>query len=496
MTFAFLAIVLFVLCTVQNASACSCLGKPTVLDAFEDADVVVITKLVSVEKINEKEGEYDTRYITSVKMLVQKVYKGNVKEGALLTFAQGGGADCIWTFDEAQIGIEYLFYLAKPSRGHPMLEPDKQAPLMYYAVTCGRSRSITGAKDDLSYLNNIQKLQGKTRFSGTLDVWFDDGPSFANLNIKIVGKNKTYQTKTDKDGFFEIYDLPPGDYFILPTIPFGWKINNYMLERSTSLTRQNEYDRFQVDLKKGIPVTIKPKRHSNLDLIFDIDTAIIGRILSPAGKPMKNVCLMAVSTELKEGDYRGRSDCTNENGEFLIEEMASGNYVLVINAKGKLDGDSPFGTFFYPGVLEFKDAAVISIEAGKYIKGMDVQVPQTIELVDVSGRFVYSNDKPVADEWVKFEPDDKARYDGKNVKTDSDGGFKLRIPKGASGKLLGEMYTYSGEFIKCPALEKLISESGSTSTTVHSERLFITGDENQTELKLIFPFPSCVKARE
>src|SRR4051794_39846188 len=97
-------VLLFVLGTTQNTFACSCLAKPTVLDYFESSDLVVITKLMSVEKTGEKEGEYDIHYIRSVKMLVEKVYKGNVKEGDILTFGQGGGADCIWTFDEEWIG--------------------------------------------------------------------------------------------------------------------------------------------------------------------------------------------------------------------------------------------------------------------------------------------------------------------------------------------------------------------------------------------------------
>ena len=43
--------------------------------------------------------------------------------------------------------------------------------------------------------------------------------------IKIIGKDKTYEAKTDKDGIFEIYDLPPGKYFVEPEMPAGWKIN-------------------------------------------------------------------------------------------------------------------------------------------------------------------------------------------------------------------------------------------------------------------------------
>ena len=47
--------------------------------------------------------------------------------------------------------------------------------------------------------------------------------------IKIIGAQKTYETKTDKGGVFEIYDLPPGKYSIEPEMPAGWKIDQYHL---------------------------------------------------------------------------------------------------------------------------------------------------------------------------------------------------------------------------------------------------------------------------
>ena len=490
---------LFLICAVQSAIACSCGPKPTLLDSFESSNLIIATKLISVEKTREKEREYDIGYISSVKMLVEKVYKGNVKEGDILTFGQGGGADCIWTYDEDSVGSRYLFYLGLPTKGHPFFndeESNSEKEPMYHAVACGRSNGLTGAAADLAYLNNIEKLKGKTRFSGTYSVWSNDEPNFADLKIKIIGKKQTYYTKTNKDGFFEIYDLPPGDYVVQPTIPFGWKYNNYMLERSASLTRESEYEDIKFDPKNGVPITIKEKRHAELDLVLDIDTAIIGRVLSPAGSPMKDVCLMAVSTELKQGDYRGQSDCTDPKGQFVIDEIAPGNYILVVNRDGKLDGDEPFGTMFYPGVSEFKNAGVIRVDAGKYAVGKDIQIPKTAELIEISGRFLYSDGKPVVDERVEFAPDDRTRFDEAGMSTDKLGRFSFRIPKGASGKLSGEMFTYIGEFKSCQAQEKLIKETGKTNITFNTESIALNGEEPKVNIELVFPFPGCEKAKE
>jgi hypothetical protein len=428
-------------------------------------------------------------------MLVEKVYKGTVKEGDILTFAQGGGADCIWTYDEKWIGSRYLFYLDPPTKGHPIFgSAGPGAQPMYYPVSCGRSNSIKGAADDLAYLDKMQQVQGRTRLSGSFDTWWNEGPRFADLKIKIIGKQKVYFAKTNKDGFFEIYDLPPGDYLVQPTIPFGWKINDYMLDKSPSLTRRSEYDRIEIHLSEGIPITIKPGRHAALDLLFDVDTAISGRILSPTGKPMKGVCLMAVSTQLKEGDWRGHSKCTNEKGEFVIDEMAPDNYILVVNDDGKLSGREPFPTFFYPGVTKFSEAGVIRVDPGKYVKGIEIRAPQTVEVVGISGWLLYSDGAPVVGYQVEFKPNDAAKFGEERSQTDAEGRFSITIPKGAAGVLSAAIYLSSEKFKNCPEIEKLISDLHKDHFDYYTDPVTVAGDRSQADLTLRFPFPHCENA--
>lgn len=504
--------------------ACSCAGKPTVLDSFEGSDLVIATKLVSVEIVlkvpaekaqkdddeneNEDDDEKDENeadeteyYVDGVKssaMRVEKVYKGNVKVGDILTFAQGGGGDCIWAFKEEWIGDEFLFYLGKPSKGHPYFSEEdtianKDAKPMYYAGGCGRSRGLEGAIDDLLYLNNLDKRRGRTRLSGELDSWYSGAPSFANVKIKITGKKKTYETKTDANGVYEIYDLPAGEYLVEPQTPNGWKLNNYMMEL---YSYTNETPVVRHKSKNQVSVTIKEKKHAALDLTYEIDNAIRGKILSPAGKPMKDVCVKAVSTELKEGDYRGESDCTDEKGEFNLESLSPKNYILVVNDDGKLDGNEPFGRLFYPGVAEHKNAGVVAVEAGKFVSNINIQIPETIELIEVRGQFVYADGKPVADEDVKFKAADESVYDEHRVKTDGSGRFSISIPKAAKGILFGEEYVYESKFEDCLNKTEILKQTGKESKEVKTNEIEIDADKNHPDVKLIFPFPHCAKAKE
>ena len=51
-------------------------------------------------------------------MVVERVFKGKLKIRDEIVFGQGGGADCIWTFDEESIGHQFLFYLKRERSQH------------------------------------------------------------------------------------------------------------------------------------------------------------------------------------------------------------------------------------------------------------------------------------------------------------------------------------------------------------------------------------------
>lgn len=117
---------------VQSASACQCVQRPTVLDAFDRADDAVIAKATSA-------GYADgTRSLT---MVVGKVFKGNLKVKEQIAFGYGGGSDCIWTFRGDVIGVRFLFYLNRPeSQFYPVMAPGTG---LWYAFVCGQPEMKT-----------------------------------------------------------------------------------------------------------------------------------------------------------------------------------------------------------------------------------------------------------------------------------------------------------------------------------------------------------------
>ena len=486
----FFCVVAFCLLFRSIAFACSCGPTPTVLDSFESSNIVATMRFVDVESRESYGG------IKSVRLEVTKVYKGDVAAGKILSFAQGGGSDCIWTWNDAKAGNEYLFYLGKPSKGHPFFGGENAAsddPLLYYVIGCGRSTSLKGAEDDLNYLNNLDRLSGKTRLSGTFSSWIAESKDFANVTLQVVGKGTSYALRTDKNGFYELYGLPPGEYVVKPRLPFGWKYNDYMIAQSPSITRGSPYDRFEYARNGGIPITVKQGRHASLDVWFEHSAQISGIVLGLDGKPVKDASVKAVSTELKEGDYRGHSDYTDEQGRFVIDELDTDRYRLVIDNANELIPNGNTNSIFFPSTTSYQDAAIISVSLGGKIKGLIFKLPKKLQTLTVSGRLFYSDGRAVPGGIVKFVPDDKNLVT-QTRETDADGNFKFGIKYGTPGRLFGDLTTFAGEFENCPAADSLVA-GRSGKVDLHSNDAYLTATQFVTELTLEFPFPFCVKRK-
>lgn len=457
------------------ANACSCGETPTVLDAYESAKVVVIARVAHVEK--SEKGGYGG--VSSTNMIVEKVFKGNVRIGDEMTFAQGGGADCVWTFDERLIGEQFLFYLNLRVKNSNA----------WIAITCGRSGGLRYATDDLLYLNNLNKVRGKTRISGTIEFEKETDLSVEGRTIRVIGAKKTYEIKTDKNGVYEIYDLPAGKYLIEAEAPRGWKLEHFWFEYSPSVI---EYKK--ETSPNRIPIILKDKRHASLNIHFEIDNAIRGKVYDPSGKPMESVCITAVQIQSKK---KGDFGCTDVGGNFDLTELQSGSYILAVNANGKISGYQPFKTVYYPNVLEPEKAKVITIGEGDIIEGLDIYIPKVEETITIEGIFLYSDGKPVVDKNVHFKTEmTKDDIEGDDTAiTDANGRFTIKVLKGLKGKLYGRLYTYIGEFENCPKLESIIRQTGRSNAEIKTPSIDIQADNNVYEVKLALPFPSCEKAK-
>ena len=483
-TVLFLAVSVGLILFPRIAAGCVLIQRPTVLDAYNDAEVVVIARAISVEKISEGSPmPLNASPVLSTVMEVQKVFKGNMSIGNKMTFGQGNGIRCTWVFEEQDVGTEFLFYLQAP--------PDGEST--WYESGYTRSNRTSNAADDLLYLNNIEAVRGKTRVSGT--VSFDeDEPGQPGQKIWILGKNKKYQTTTDKHGVFEFYDLPPGRYVLEPELPLGWRIDRATRGTATVANPERQIRARQVSF------VVKPRQHAAIDLAFVLENIISGRVVDTHGKP-----LFRVQVELKPLDADNESinfEYTDEQGRFAIESIPPGNYVMVVNEDGKKTVDEPFGAFYYPNVTEQAKARVFRIRAGDNMKGLRIVVP-TDELITLQGVVRYADGTPVSKATVRFKAAQTPGVDGDAiVDTNAQGRFSLRILKDVPGELHADFHAHSGttaeiigayDYANCPQVQAIIKQTGRAQ--IKTPALKLDALHDHLNLVLTFPFRSCITRR-
>lgn len=449
--------------------ACSCLSTDTVEKQFEETPNIAVLKLQS---INQNEGE-PAKYILSV----EKVFKGGLKIDEVLTFDY---SVCAISFSQDEIGTEVLFYLGKsPAKGE-----------LWSLPSCtSRSGRVKSRTADLSYLKNEKNLRGKTRLSGKLQKFIetlDEERKYlsfpvSNQKIRIVGKSKTLYLTTDENGVYDIYDLSPGKYKIFPN-----KLNGFTFETE----------------KKGFAeVEIKPKSHTEQDFLYEIDNIISGKIVNREGKPIEGICVDLYSMKTEKVLGFSHKSCSDEDGEFIISAIPTGSYKIVINDEDVFDRFSQnpfFEKFYYPNAETLEKAALISVEANFFLKDLLLVPRETKETITLSGRVIYADGKPAANQTVQFvKNEDLAENEGEiiisdfEVKTDKSGVFTIKTLKGQSGMLRGSFYFSSEDRKNCPEILKTLVTKDSTIQQLETNRLEITGTENLNGIELKYPFPFC-----
>jgi hypothetical protein len=342
----FFLIVCFLGLRFVAATACVLLPLPTVLDEYEGSGVVITARLVTIEKTKEPDPwHFDIRSAT---MVVQKVFKGNVKVGDAISFVQGNGIDCLWTFDEKMIGSEYLLYVNPP---------DNASDLWYLGQ--GRSAELSEAANDILYLNKLERVRGKTRVSGTLE---DDFP-VAGKKIRIIGKNKTFQTSTNEQGVYEIYGLPPGNYLITPEMPYGW-----IIDRDETFPTASER---RIRSKSYKAFTLKRKEHALIDFGFKIDNVVEGHVYDQNGRPLVRASIVLISDT---DDVAEWSDFIDEDGRFKFESVPAGRYKFIIHDDKPDSGQITRSSYFDPKKSRLLKTMIVNIKHAESMRGLKIVV--------------------------------------------------------------------------------------------------------------------------
>jgi protocatechuate 3,4-dioxygenase beta subunit len=266
---------------------------------------------------------------------------------------------------------------------------------------------------------------------------------------------------TDADGRFTLEAVPPGRYHIgVHKEGFTPPMDPSILP-AVDLAADQELRNVLVALQRG--------------------GVIAGTVLDPSGQPMVG---MAVTALLKRLDTTGLptpppdstpngtpmlmpfgQDETNKRGEFRIEGLPSGEYVVASSPSPQREAQRTstgvtVGTTYYPGTTDESAAEAVSVQAGRTVG--DITLPVAIaRTFRVSGVVVDEDDSPVADTTVMLLPDIRGGASFASLATgaygsaqsDANGAFTVDgIPPGdyrmmAGGAAMGGTFASSSNIV-------------------------------------------------
>lgn len=266
--------VLFVfLVAPTSVLACSCAERPTQDKEIESSENVFIGRIAESTAPASRDEDVPAGDSGFTVVVIEKVYRGNLKAGDRFTIANGDGVTCAYTFGQSFVGQTWLFYLGKPQPRFVYV-PDARRwkdtkELMTIVSFCGRSGQIDKSSHDLAYLDNLERHKGKNRLSGRLMELGPAAPNLVGMPIKITGVHGTFTVRVNEFGYFEIYDLPQGEYLVEFQTPEGWKLGDRY--HSGFTTYPNRFD--DEGLSSNQRRVVMGEGHYTLDFSLERDAA-------------------------------------------------------------------------------------------------------------------------------------------------------------------------------------------------------------------------------
>jgi hypothetical protein len=209
MRWLFIAITVFALLALSagDALACTCLERVP-CQAYGEASAVFVGTVIDSRIVTIKQGKFESSS-RAVRLSVDSAFRGVRGSEVEVTTAMGGG-DCGFGFVPTQ---QYLVYAS-----------EHEGKLS--TSICSRTRSISRAAEDLSYIRGLATAKPGATISGKVvttrrnkNGGYDNLP-LADIKVTIAGETNR-EIKTDLKGQFRVEGLPAGSYVVKVSVPEG-----------------------------------------------------------------------------------------------------------------------------------------------------------------------------------------------------------------------------------------------------------------------------------
>jgi len=274
-----------------------------------------------------------------------------------------GGGDCGFEF---KTGDRYLVYAWRnPQNG------------TLDANICSPTKHIDDAREDLAYLDNLERQPKTGRIFGEVaDPWKDGDNGLAGTKIELIGESDTRSVLTDSQGKFDASGLIPGKYRVHVEVP-GY-------------------------LSRDPQVEVHERGCAEARLWLNVDGRISGRVFDTEGRP---VPLLHVELLRSEDQFQAiQTADTDREGSYEFRGVRSGKYVIAVNANGQPRAEQPYASTFYPDVHQLTQSALVSLGTAEQRQGLNLHLGPQLKQQEFRGTVFYPDGTAAGKANVVYEP--------------------------------------------------------------------------------------------
>jgi hypothetical protein len=397
---------------VGQALACTCAPPEPACAAAWTSSAVFIGTVIQMRHVPAPPIQDGPAVFSSVHLIL------HLEESLLGAAAQGGEVEistpsnspaCGYYF---QHGETYLVYAHRQSDG------------MLIVTSCGRTRPVAEAADDLKYLRHlvdappIAELFGSVTDTAAprgIENGRHEPTGLPNVRITLDGGGVSKTVRTDTKGGYHFGGLAPGRYQVRASL------EGYVVAMPANV------------------MELHAKGCGEVPIGMQVDRRITGRVMDDQGRPASRVTIEVVRTRPKsenELPTAFHTAVTDEEGRYEIEYLDATTYYLGINLDRTPTALSPFTRWFYPGTERPAEAQVITVTEEPGVQNYDFVLPRPQHEHDLSGMVLWPDGR-AAEHVEIFLEDPRWRWQTSAVaaETDAAGKFTVRVMDGTRYRL-------------------------------------------------------------
>jgi len=407
--------------SISDVKACDCMfgGSPP-CEEYWRSEAVFAGKVIKKSTFYAEEGEGNSRYKYQqmlVRFSIEQAFKGVAGDEVEIVTGLGGG-DCGYHFKD---GERYVVYAIRSGRDKSRL----------YAGICNRIKLVAEAEADFAYFRAIPEAGPGGLIFGRVKKLItplsDDSryqeTYLDNLKIAIEGNGRKFETTTNKDGYYQVSGLTPGQYKVKADISDG----------------QDSYSQSTVNV---VDLGCAAR-----DFYLRVNGQISGRVFDEKGDPLPDIKVDIISAEhAKDISPKGKWRFTDKEGRYKIDWIPPGDYYVGVGLVGANSNLCPYPRIFMPNFRDAKEATVVSLKEGQKIEDQNISLPSFPSDLEFEVEVVWPNGSPVEAAVVMLHGDSPvAQVEVQRDSNGKPGYFRVKAFKACAYWINAFTYGHPGE---------------------------------------------------